>query len=419
MQQARTLHARSAIDVTTLLSLVLPSILIAALLSEWCIVLTRSFSTGMGQDSTTLYAGALAWLHGANPYSSDVPNQLAATLHIRYQGSLEQPLLLALYAPLTVSPPRVAYLACIGIQDIMLGGGALLLARTVHSSRSRLLTLAVLSSPPAFLLAYYGQVGALVYGAAAAAWWARERGHSRLLGICIAASLLKPQLGLITVLPLLWGSSRRTWIALGTICIALLATTIVMMGPGGLSTYLHVLHAFTHTPEYRRSAEDGLAMTALYQGWLSPWLADVLTHGIFIAVCVAVLALVARYRTLPSTAAVILLIALLVLVLPYSHQYDSIILLPALIVTGYSSQVHGVARPLYWLAIALVSITPLMAVAGASVPFRLLPLGVILWVVYAWKNMSSVDVKQRGVIQEAGTVDKQPITSSSDNYGTA
>jgi len=66
-----------------------------------------------------------------------------------------------------------------------------------------------------------------------------------------------------------------------------------------------------------------------------------------------------------------------------------------------------------------VSITPLMAVAGASVPFRLLPLGVILWVVYAWKNMSSVDVKQRGVIQEAGTVDKQPITSSSDNYGTA
>jgi hypothetical protein len=93
----------------------------------------------------------------------------------------------------------------------LIGSGALLLARVLDYRHPRLLALAFTASPPAFLVGYYGQIGALVYGAAILAWWAHRRGHAATLGLAVVASCVKPQLGLFTVLPLLWGAPRRAW----------------------------------------------------------------------------------------------------------------------------------------------------------------------------------------------------------------
>jgi hypothetical protein len=76
-----------------------------------------------------------------------------------------------------------------------------------------------------------------------------------------------------------------------------------------------------------------------------------------------------------------LLIPLLVLVLPYSHQYDSVILLPALAVTGHEATPHVMTRVLFWVSALLVTATPVMALSTASIPFRLLPLGLVLWTI--------------------------------------
>jgi len=372
---------RSAGNDGGLLRLLAPGMLIALLISEWDILLTHPFSTGMGQDFTTLYVAARVWLQGLNPYTSQVPVQLAAALHVRYQGELEQPLLLPLVAPLTSLSPHVAYIVYALVQATIVGG-ALLLWAGLNRRHPGLLVAACVASPSAFLVNYYGQAGALVFGIASLGWWARCRRHATLLGVCIAASLIKPQLGLCMALPLLWGAPRRAWLGALAGGVVFLAATVVVMTPPGFAAYLRVLHAFMGGVEYRRSAVDGLGASALYRGWLgAPSLVAALACVSIVAVGSVILAIVARHRARPTLSSVALLVPLLVLLLPYSHQYDSIALLPALVITGQKAVRERRTRLLFWCAVALITVTPLMALNAHPFPFRLLPFGLIVWIV--------------------------------------
>src|SRR5436190_1482211 len=94
---ANLMHRRrqQSVGGRALLRLLIPGVLLAVLVAELAILLTRSFTTGMGQDFTSFYVAALTWLHGSNPYTSQMPVHLAATLHVRWQGDMEQPFLLA------------------------------------------------------------------------------------------------------------------------------------------------------------------------------------------------------------------------------------------------------------------------------------------------------------------------------------
>jgi hypothetical protein len=370
---------RERVDGQTLRRLFLPGVLLAMLVAELAILLTRSFTTGMGQDFTSLYVAALAWLHGYSPYTSQAPVHLAAALHVRWQGDMEQPLLLAVFAPLAALPPYAAFVVYVLLQDVLISGGALLLAHALDYRHPRLLALAFVASPPAFLVDYYGQIGALVYAVATLAWWARRRGHAATLGLAVAASLVKPQLGLCTALPLMWGAPRRAWLAMGAGCASLLGASLAILGPAGSLDYLRVLHAFSASSMSLQSGSDGLGLASLYQAWLAPQSSALLTQGVTIVVTLAILALVVRWRARPPTSTIALLVPLLVLVLPYSHQYDSIVLLPALAVTGQQVAPHAMARVLFCLSVFLVAATPVIALSTASIPFRLLPLGLLLW----------------------------------------
>ena len=55
---------KQSIDARALLRLLVPGVLLAVLVAELAILLTRSFTTGMGQDFTSFYVAALTWLHG-------------------------------------------------------------------------------------------------------------------------------------------------------------------------------------------------------------------------------------------------------------------------------------------------------------------------------------------------------------------
>ena len=103
-----------------------------------------------------------------------------------------------------------------------------------------------------------------------------------------------------------------------------------------------------------------------------------------VVVALAIVTMVACWWTHPATSTITLLIPLLVLVLPYSHQYDSITLLPALAVTGHQPMPHLMARAHFWVFVFLVTVTPVLALSTVPIPFRLLPLGLVLRITFGF-----------------------------------
>lgn len=339
----------------------------ALLLFEWVMLLTRPFSSGMGQDFTTLYVAALAWRHGLDPYASAGPIHLAAALGVRYQGELELPALLAVASPLTLLPPRAAFLLYALVQQALVLGGVRLL---IPAGRRRIVALLALASAPAFLVSFYGQAGALVTAAVAVGWWARRQGHAVLTGLCVGVALCKPQLGACVALPLLWGAPgpRRQQLAgLAAGVGVLLALSLLVVGPSGLISYLRLAQAFGAGAQAAgEAAADGLGLAALPHGLWPVALPVVVVAG---------LALARRGRQAVGEGDVAAVCVLLVLLLPYSHQYDSVVLLPALAIAWHARPGRGMA-----LVALLTLSTPLVAILTVPLPFRPLPLALLLWV---------------------------------------
>ncbi len=343
----------------------------------WSLYLTRPLSTGMGQDFTTMYVGALCWLQRGNPYTTQAPVFVAARLHVMQQGVVNSPLLLALDAPLTLLAPRAAFLAYVALQYLYIAAAAWLLARTFALKRPALFTLAILASPATFLIGYYGQIGALVFLCVSLALWARTRRWDVLMGICLACALVKPQLGVCAALPLLWGASRRAWMAAALSCIALVGVMALMLGPAGLLGYVHVMQGFGSSA-FARQNIDGLDASSLYKGWLAPALASHVPLLLASGLAALVVVMARRYGWRPPDHALVALTYCGVLLLPYSHQYDAIALIPALVLARDGMPRCGAPRLAYYLGCAIMLVTPLTALLTAQPPFRLFPLGLLL-----------------------------------------
>lgn len=351
-------------------ALLVPALLAALLVFEWLMLFMRPFSSGMGQDFTTLYLAALAWRHGADPYVPTVPMHLATVLGVRWQGELELPALLALASPLTLLSPRAAFLLYALLQQALICAGVRLL---LPAGQRRIVTLLALSAAPTFLVCYYGQSGALVAAAVAAAWWARRRGYPVVLGLCVGLALCKPQLGACVALPLLWAAPGPRWqrlAGLGVGLSVLLALSLVVVGPAGLLPYLRLAHTFGASAQAAtEAAVDGLGLAALPG-------AVRLVAVLLIAAAGIVLA--RRGWSTPTELDIAAVCALLVFVLPYSHQYDSVALLPSLAVMRQARPGWGMA-----LVTLLVLTTPLAAVLTVQLPFRPFPLALLLWALLA------------------------------------
>jgi hypothetical protein len=348
--------------------------LVAIIVSWWGLFISRPLATGIGQDFTTMYVGALSWLQGSNPYSTTMPVVLAAHLHVMQQGVVNSPLLLLFDAPLTLLPPKVAYLVFAGTQYVLAVLGSCLLAVSFAPRKRLLVTLAIVASPAMFLVGYYGQIGAFVFFFAAAGLWARRTGRAGLLGLCVACAFIKPQLGLCAALPLLWGAPRRAWASALVGASLLIALMARMLSPRGLVAYIQVLSAFDRS-RFVHDNVDGLGITSLYRGWASPVWSTLITGALTGLLLIGLILVVKRYRTHPPDHALAMATYIGVLLLPYSHQYDSIALFPSLFVARTYRPARPESRWLFVCGVALIAVTPLMALSSHPFSFRLLPLG--------------------------------------------
>lgn len=350
--------------------------LAAVVISSWMLLISRSLATGMGQDFTTMYVGALALLGGHDPYSTTAPAAIAARLHVMQQGVVNSPLVLLLDMPLTRLAPKAAFLASIAGQYALVAAGGWFLTATYSRSARMLVVLALLASPAAFMVAYYGQIGAIVFAAAAVGIWARQRRRWWLLGICVACAFIKPQLGVCVAAPLLWGVPRRAWIsALATGALLVLAM-VLELGTDGVGAYVHALRVFDAAP-FARHNVDALGVTSLYRGWLAPSWWAVAAAATTILCASGILLVLKRYGTRPPEPALAMLSFIAVLALPYSHQYDSLAVLPALFLAQRARPAGPALRCLYDAGAAIMALTPLMALSSAQYTVRLFPLGAL------------------------------------------
>lgn len=357
--------------------------LFAVVLAGWSVFLTRSPATGMGQDFTTMYVGALAWLGGHNPYSTSAPATIAAHLHIMQQGVINSPLLLLIDAPLTVLRPEQAFQIFTACQYalVALGGWSLTAGRP--RTMKRLLVIALLACPATFLLGYYGQIGAIVFASTALGIRARRRQQWVALGICVACAAIKPQLGLCAAVPLLWGAPRKAWISAIAAGIALIAIMAVELSPAGLIAYVQALRAFDASP-FVRTSSDALGLTSLYRGWLgSAWWPALTWAGAAIGAASA-LSLPRRHGWHPPEHALAMATYLGVLVLPYSHQYDAVAILPALYLARSAAPLTRGTRLLYHGGVAIMLVTPLMALSSHPYSYRLYPIGALACLIGLW-----------------------------------
>ena len=304
----------------------------------------------------------------------------AASLHLPYCIVVELPAVELLCYPFLLFSVRVALVVYTAIQYLLVVAGAVCMAGTVDRSNRPLAVAAMVASPATFLLGYYGQIGAGVFVFTAVGLWARFNRRWLILGFCIAAAIfVKPQLGICAALPLAWGAPRPAWKAFAGTVAGFGALTGAILGPHGIPDYYQALRAFSISPQVTANGE-GLGISSLYRSWLPGQWTPGLSASLDIVIVTCICLLFYRYGRSPSNAAVALLTFLLVLLLPYSHQYDAIILYPAMFLAWTTVNKEGMAYAALLIGYALIYVTPLMAISAYTFNFRLLALGVMLCV---------------------------------------
>ncbi len=353
------------------------ALLVSLWLLELALTSSRVFQANMGHDFSTMYCAALAWLHGASPYTSAAPRMLAQRLHVPFIYVIDTPATLLLYAPFTLFPARLAVLLFAVLSCAAAALAGYIAASFLPRQGRVLIALAFLASPAVFLAYYVGQTAAYLALLAAAMLWARRTDRYVLLG-ALGATIcaLKPQLGLCVALPLLWGLSRRAWagaLVSGGLWLAVFA---LVLTPAGVLPYVAHLrwfgaHAVAH------DAYDGLGAVSLYVSWAPAALRSALTALTVLAVLAAVVLLVKRVGARPRARHLAAATALATLLLPYSHSYDTVVLYPALLLCWHGIRERADAV-LLTVATILLAAAPLIALFAPQTPYRLVPFGLLL-----------------------------------------
>jgi len=157
-----------------------------------------------------------------------------------FQPFANPPPMAWLAVPFTALPYRpAAYLwgalmiACLVVASQLIAAGSRL-------SRVASFT-AVLGVFPVMHGIAVANVATAVALAVVAAWWLLQRDHQVLAGIVLGAMVLKPHLGILLPLALLFCGRWRTVLSAGVVATALAALSLISLGPAGLHQYSEVL----------------------------------------------------------------------------------------------------------------------------------------------------------------------------------
>jgi len=312
-----------------------------------------------GQDLRIFYAAATTLREGGNPYDAGQllrveerlyhPRDAAARASLAGNPYVQGPPLAIALLPLTGRAPAAVYhgealllvLAAVAAVIVLARGSPAL--STAHASRRALI---LLISPVTFLGVLLGQPDALLLLLLVAALSLYRR-HALLAGFILALGLVKPQImaGPLLLCGLLaWRRGRVAPYAMGALGGALLflGGSAAIAGPAVVTGWLRELAGFSGATVYTQV--DISSLSTLYVGWAP--------HALSLLLAVAGLAAwttlcVKRPRaTEPgnedqtsarnATAGepgehwwFLLGLAGWLLVTPYAHPHDDILLLPA------------------------------------------------------------------------------------------
>ena len=357
-------------------------------------------------DFRVFYSAAVVIAHGGNPYHQ--ATIVAVEQHVRRSQAAPVagsnyaylPVVAWVLIPLTLLPFWLAW-TCFTVLAVTLTGCSVY-ALTRHFGWGHpavaVTTVELLwVSLWGYLL---GQFDALLLAALTAALLSRLHGRGLVAGAVLATALVKPQL-LLPAVPLLvlsfWPDRRATLRCaagfLMTSVVLLVADTVVT--PGLLRPWWHYLHQFAAAVPQTQFGLAGLSgLTAdMPRSWgltdavTSGLAVGLATAGVLVAAVLAVRFAVDRCRGRGGSGREIVLSVMLpfsvwLLVTPYSHLNDLLLLLPLLLVlVGVDCvDLRGAA---VWMAMVAFSLFPYIE---SFVGFRvdILPIVVLFAVVAGW-----------------------------------
>lgn len=339
---------------------------------------------GVGQDAICLYVGALAIAHGLNPYTSaaHLGQQLTGiSPHVHPFAYSIPPVGGLLAIPLTWTNMDAAYriLCLLNVASVL--GTAVLVLVAAGAARDRqalVIVLAAVASGAAFLPNWYGQIAPPLTLAGAAALLLATRGRAGWAGAIVVATAMKPQLSLLALIVLFLAGSKRMRLGMALGAVAFVVLSLIASGPSGLLSFvLSNLHDEQSSGRQRVHNPDSMALDGVYYQLFSHTIAAVAFALTVLAVIVAGLLLLRIVRSddvAPSMRRVALsaLLLLCSLILPYSHQYDSALLLIPYILAAASVPSPRVRHCCIALAL-LAALAPYQDLFSGTNEVRVLP----------------------------------------------
>lgn len=346
-----------------------------------CLAYARQVATSptVGQDFRAFFAGATLLRQGGDPYDW---SQLSATEVALYNTPdhlapgdprfydfhplAEGPWLYLALAPLARWPWRLAYAvwACV-IVGLVLMGVWLILRRLGFRHRSLHLALvASLLSPIAFLGLFFGQATPVVFAALAIGWTLAARGRPGLAGVTLAATWVKPNVGIVVplVVALLVPRSTRL-LAAGYAAGSLVAYAVALAALGSrLVDWPAAILGFWRSNQGTQA--DIASWHSFYYPLLAGWPRTVV-FGLALA-AVAAYGVWSWPRLGGGWARGLTTLLLWVGGLPFVHSFDLVILLPVVAVLVGPS-LRGLADPWVETTVWAFALLPLLYFVGLHI----------------------------------------------------
>ncbi len=341
----------------------------------------------VGQDFRVFYSAAAVIQHGGSPYDARAlaraedhlfPARSAAERRDRRANPyIQGPLLALLFVPFLRFPPTVVYDAYAAAL-LAAAAAALLVIDQVRRDnvgrgvRAPRRTLLLLLSPVVFLAVLLGQPDPLLLLLFALAWHALQRRHMALASALLAVACVKPQImaGPIVLLAVLaWraGGIRPYLGGLLAGAASVVGCCLLFAGPLVTGDWLRALVSFGGATVYAQV--DIAALSTLYLDWLPHALVPLAVIG---AVAAWVVWAVSSARRGTSDASATFRwvgqgLCLWLLVTPYAHPHDDVLLLPVLWLCATARLATG-GRALGALFAATWWFLPMTSVLGLRLP---------------------------------------------------
>lgn len=342
-----------------------------------------------GQDFRNFYAAATLLRHGGNPYDRRQfvrqeerlyrPTTAEQRASLRGNPYVQGPPLAIALMPVVGLPPDTVYHVYAALLAACAIAALALLAARWPLQRAVPRALLLLLSPVTFLGLLLGQPDAVLLLALVLALWVLDKDHAALAGFLLAVGLIKPQLiaGPIVLLALLAlrrgrGASYLAGLAGGI--LVFIGGSVLIAGPRVVLGWIGELASFGGATVY--SQVDISSVSTLYVGWAPHIVALALSVAGVLAW--AVLCLPRWHGHLPrwhgdmsphaERCWFCLGLAGWLLVTPYAHPHDDILLLPVAWYLLDHRLRHGAAALLAILLVASWWLLPMTSVLGLRPP---------------------------------------------------